>query len=348
MPHEKQILAELPKVIGDIVKLPGKAEPRPCKPTNGADLCVRLGPHILAFEVKSSSRVAHINQAIEALTRSRASLASGAIPVVAVPFMGEAGRQLCQERGVSFVDLSGNAHIEAPGLLIHVEGRPNKYVEKGRPASPFAPKSSRLARVLLRDPGHWWSQQGLANETQLGPGFISRLVKRLQEDGLVERDKRNQVRPSDPNLLLDAWRNDYRFERHDSLVGHVSSRTGDELSSKVAHALGQSRISYALTGLSGAALLAPFAAHRRVTVFVGEQLKAGVLERLKFHAEEKGANLWLVVPRDSSVFWDAKEIDGIRCASAIQVYLDLKSMPERAEEAAEQLRSKYLSWSSNG
>lgn len=348
MPHEKQILGELPKVVGDLGKLASQPSPSRYGPVNGADLCLRIGAHVLAFEVKSSSRVVHVNQAIEALTRSRALSASGAVPVVAVPFMGEAGRQLCRERGVSYVDLSGNAHIEAPGLLIHVEGRPNKYVAKGRPASPFAPKSSRIARVLLRAPERWWSQHALAREAQLGRGFISRLVRRLQEDGLVERDQRHQVRPTDPNFMLDAWRNDYRFERHDSLVGHVSSRLGDELSRRVAEVLGRASISYALTGLSGAALLAPFAAHRRVTVFIDEQLKESVLERLKFRAEEKGANLWLVVPRDSSVFWDAKEIDGIRCASAIQVYLDLKSMPERAEEAAEQLRRKYLSWSSNG
>ncbi len=265
--------------------------------------------------------------------------------LVAVPFMGETGRQLCQEKGVGYVDLSGNAHIEAPGLLIRVEGRPNRFAERGRPASVFAPRSSRVSRVLLREADRWWSQRELVESTELGRGYVSRIVRRLHEDGLVEYDKQNRIRPSDPGVLLDAWHSEYSVERHDVLIGHVSARSGDQLTRKVAETCHFIGVSYAVTGLAGAALLAPFADYRRVSIYLDRLPGESLLRQLGFRAEPRGANLWIMRPRDASVLWDARDVAEIRCASPLQVYLDLKGMPERAQEAAEHLRDMRLKWS---
>ena len=49
------------------------------------------------------------------------------VPLVAVPFMGEVGRMACEDLGVGWLDLCGNAHIVAPSLRIIVEGRPNRF-----------------------------------------------------------------------------------------------------------------------------------------------------------------------------------------------------------------------------
>lgn len=66
------------------------------------------------------------------------------MPIVAVPFMGETGRRLCAEAGVSWVDLSGNAWIDAPGKQIRFVGHKNRLSSAGRPADVFAPRSSRV------------------------------------------------------------------------------------------------------------------------------------------------------------------------------------------------------------
>jgi hypothetical protein len=66
--------------------------------------------------------------------------------------MGDVGKRICADAGVSWFDLSGNANIVAPGLRILIEGRPNKFGRGGRPSSAFAPKSARIARRLLIDP----------------------------------------------------------------------------------------------------------------------------------------------------------------------------------------------------
>jgi len=230
-----------------------------------ADLLLRLGPHLLAVEVKTNSRAGMVAQAAENARHAASKGKVAAIPLVAVPFMGEVGRKICREHGVNYVDLSGNADINAPGLRIHVAGKPNLFVQRGRPSSVFAPKSSRLARILLAEPKRWWRQAELASQVGLGAGYVSRICGRMEEDRLVERNGERCVRPRDANLLLEAWQTQYDLRRHDIRQGHVAARSGEELTREVTEACKGLGFDYALTGLAAAWLLAPFAGYRLVT-----------------------------------------------------------------------------------
>ena len=69
-----------------------------------------------------------------------------------------------------------------------------------------------------------------------------------------------------------------------------------------------------------------------------------MLEALNFREDERGANIWLVLPNDEGVFYGSEVRDGIPCAHPVQVYLDLKDHPERASEAAAKLRQDYFRW----
>src|SRR5690606_3164329 len=155
------------------------------------------------------------------------------VPLLVVPYMGDVGRRICEEAGVAYVDLSGNAVIKAPPLVIRVEGRPNRFKKRGRPSSLFAPKSSRVARLLLLEPERWWSQHELAERGDLGAGYVSRICGRLDDEKLVERNAVRELRPSDPKLLLRAWHDEYSFDKHEIMRGHVSARSGDELAGRV-------------------------------------------------------------------------------------------------------------------
>lgn len=101
------------------------------------------------------------------------------VPVVAVPYMGETGRRLCAEAGVSWIDLSGNAWIEAPGKQIHILGNRTRFASAGRPANVFAPRSSRLVRALLMQPRRVFSQAELVSAAGVDKGRVSRLVHRM-------------------------------------------------------------------------------------------------------------------------------------------------------------------------
>ena len=76
--------------------------------------------------------------------------------------------------------------------------------------------------------------------------------------------------------------------------------------------------------------------------YVDQMPPAEARQAMGFHEEQKGENVWLVVPNDEGVFDGAAESGGIRCVHPVQVYMDLKDQPDRSAEAAEQLRAKLL------
>ncbi len=150
------------------------------------------------------------------------------VPVVAVPYMGETGRRLCAEAGVSWIDLSGNAWIDAPAKQIRILGNRNRFAPAGRPANVFAPRSSRLVRALLMQPRRVFSQAELVSASGVDKGRVSRLVHRMLAMDLLVNEGEG-YRLKDPGVALEAWREAYDFRKHQVLEGHVPVRDPDDL-----------------------------------------------------------------------------------------------------------------------
>ena len=312
------------------------------------DLIQKAGDWVFVVEYKKNGAAQFIIGAIEKLSRNLGKIAGTAIPVIAVPFMGETGQKLCQEKNVSWLDLSGNADITAPGLRIHVEGKPNKFKSVGRPKDIFAPKSSRIARHLLIEPERYITQRELTNETNLDEGLVSRVVREMEKNGLLQRDSfGGGVKPKDPEILLDAWHEKYDFSKHRIIKGFVAERNSNLIVKKLVETFKSDDVNYALTGLSAAWMLSNFAAHRTASLYLSEEPSEELLQKANFTKEEKGSNVWLVVPNDEGVFDGAFFKEGIRCVHPVQIYLDLKGHPERAKEAAERLREDFLNQEKN-
>ena len=77
-------------------------------------------------------------------------------------------------------------------------------------------------------------------------------------------------------------------------------------------------------------------------MYLSSSPPAGLKKELGFREEARGASTWLVAPNDEGVFDGAELVDGIRCVHPVQAYVDLKNHPERAAEAAEELRKRLL------
>ncbi len=305
---------------------------------------LKTGPHQFAIEWEQNSLVPSVVGAIERLRQRIQGAENHAIPLVAVPFMSQSGRDRCTAACISWVDLSGNAAISAPGVRILIEKKPNLYKTPGRPTSIFAPKSSRIARWLLIHPNKWHTQREIARATNSNEGYTSRIVARLEKNDLIVRDDSGAIRPRDPGILLEAWSEYYDFEKHSIRRGHVAARSGEQILRLLIEGLSRSSIPCAATGLAAAWLMDSFAGFRIVTIYLAEEPTAELLSSLDFREDERGANVWLAVPNDEGVFHGSMKINGIRCVHPVQVYLDLSAHPERAEEAAKHLRNSHLSW----
>ena len=326
-------------------------EPRRHRSTYQPDSVLRAGPFVFVVEWKSVATAASTHAVIIRVRRHAEELEQSGqvgekvVPLVVVPFMGAVGRERCAEYGVSWMDLSGNARIVAPGLRILIEGKPNRYKRRGRPSTAFAPKSSRIARWLLMHPDKPLTQRELARATGTDEGHTSRVVGKLLEDDLIVRTDGGAVLPRDPDLLLDAWQEVYDFNRHHVVRGHIAARSGDALLHRLVAGLNRFSVPHAVTGLAAAWCLNRFSAFRTVTVYLGQELSSEIAADLSFREDDRGANVWLVAPNDEGVFHGASTTsEDIVCVHPVQAWLDLHAQPERAEAAARDLRSEYLRW----
>jgi hypothetical protein len=345
-PTEQQTAHEIIDVLADVCGCTPKAiQLRETAPAQSYDFSIDVPGHRFLAEYKMQDSAGQLANALQNLQQAVQAHPGEGRPLIVVPFLGPLGRKHCKDAGVSWLDLCGNADIVAPGLVIRIDGRPNKFRERGRPLNVFASKSSRVARQLLVEPQRFQSQAELARQTGLGDGFVSKIVRRLEKEHYLDLDQAGAVRPRDPNVLLDGWRAAYHFDRHRILVGRVLGDSGDEILRKTAGQLTQAKIDHAATGLAAAWLLAGFAPFQLTSIYVRSSMPSrSLLEKIEFAEGEQGGNLWLVVPDDDAVFRDRQEQRGIQCVSAVQTYLDLKSHPEEANDAAAELRSKFVQW----
>jgi hypothetical protein len=302
------------------------------------DLIAQVGQRSFALEVKSSGRPGLIDAAERQIARRDSQ---GALTALVVPYMTPAGARAAADRQLNWLDLSGNASIRGRSLYVRVEGRPNKFVTPGPTGSPFAPRGSRIAHRMLLDPKRWWRQVELSDELKLDNGYVSRVVHRLEDERLIERQGK-QLRPRDPDLLLDAWADDYRLDRHKQVFGHATG-SGIELARGLSVRLQDHEIDHAFTGLVSAWASNGHARFRLNTIYVSGSPRAAA-EAMGVRLNERGANVQILSPNDSGVFIGRREQQMLPCVSPIQTYLDLLQLPERAEDAAEQLRADRLLW----
>lgn len=317
------------------------------EPTGGVDLLLQGPEGAFAVEWKSVGDAANIGAALRQLGRFVERRADKKfVPIVAVPYMGQTGRRLCAEAEVSWIDLSGNAWIDAPGRQVHILGNPNRFASAGRPANVFAPRSSRLVRTFLMEPRRVFTQVEMVAASGVDKGRVSRLVRRMEAMQLLVKEEEG-YRLNDPAVALEAWREAYDFRKHHVLEGHVPVRDPDELLRKLQKVAPPEKVGWALTGLAAAWQLTHFAMYRLTSLFVREVPSAAWLDSLDFVEGARGANLWIVVPADDAVLVGAHLVEGFLCVHPLQVYLDLKAHPERASEAAARLRPLVLGGTSD-
>ena len=307
------------------------------------DAIASVRRHTFAIEWKRSGTFGQVSSTANRLKHEIKGLKPRLIPLVSVPFMSMRSRSYCKQLGVSWLDLSGNSRITARNLYVRERGNKNIFRRRGPPESAFGPKSSRITRWLLAHPGEIFRQREIAEAVDLNEGYTSRVIRKLIDSDLVVR-RRAGVEVDNPDLLLDAWNEAYRFTKHALIPGHIPAASGVALVHELADILAESRTRYAMTGLPAAWLYTRYASFRLVTVYLDRVPSMKLQRQLGFREERRGANVWFVVPNDEGVFHAGKTMDGVHCVHPAQAYLDLQEHPERASEAAGELRYRLLDW----
>lgn len=354
---ERRLLAKLVEILLDIdwlttTRLVEAAD-------SDADAVVRLslGGRAVAdlhVDVKREHRPATF---LEWAARREASHRSrGGIRVLAMPHVSPRLADLCRRAGWSWFDLAGNCRLDVPQLL-HVERSGHAPIE--RTPSPAANLGTAAAGRVLRavlSPAHagqTWTQRRLQSATcwkasgddGVSLGLVNKVVRHLTNEGFVEVVDPHGLRVCDPEGLLAAWRDAYRFDRHERR-GFFTLLKPAQLDAALARFSLEAGGMAAYAAFSAADRQAPNVRQHRTWLFVTD----AELEKFARHAMAKevdsGENIVVLIPNDSGVLVSFEVEDfatpRLSCTDPVQTYIDLHHCGSRGEEAAEAILEQRL------
>ncbi len=305
---------------------------------------VRLGNlrKELVIEVKANGEPRIAEQGISQL-RQVLRRRPGAYGVFAAPFISERSRELCKSEGFGYVDLAGDSFLQFGSVLIDREGAASKSKEQRGLRSILAPKATRVVRALLLSPDQPAKITRLAKMCEMSPAGVYLVAQLLESKGYVTREKDRSVRVTEPGRLLQDWAENWSIERNGVSRYFSFGRGSNDVIADLAKSARGQGIEYALTGLAGAYLVAPFVRSDAVWTYVKGDSER-LVKALDLRPVSSGANLVLLNPYDPGVFQGAREISGVRVVSDVQLYVDLLKFPGRGSEQAQQVLEKALPW----
>jgi hypothetical protein len=285
----------------------------------------------LALEVKPSGQPRFARAAINQLLALR-SIEPQTYGVFAAPYVSPQSAGLCAENGIGYLDAAGNCQLAFDQVFIKNDGNKNIFTVKRDLRSLYSPKASRVLRAILAfGAKKSWKTQELADEAGVSLGQVANVKKLLKDREWITETKQGfAIR--EPLLLLTEWSQNYSYRKNIVRDFYTMSSMG-EIESELASLCRKMKIEYALTGLAGAARVAPAVLYQKTMVYV-ETINEELTTKLGLKEVSSGSNASLLLPYDGGVFYRSREVDEIRVVSDVQLYLDLRSYKGRGEEAA--------------
>lgn len=309
------------------------------------DLTIRFagGTRSLAVELKKDLTTAGAWQIVR---QTEAGRLDHDVLVVTRQATADA-REILRRHGIGLVDGAGNAHLELPGLLLHIEGRRLQGQESVRRATRLSGKAGVVAQALLLDRDRSWQLHELAERAGVSDGLAHRVVSRLEEEGLVSSEGAGPRRirhVTDAAALLDLWAEENVDRAVERTMAFRLARTPKDLVAAIADGLGKAKIGYAVTRAAAAMTVAPFVtAVPTVDVWIESAIApTSVITALGAERVDTGANLVLVqTPGDAPLAF-RNERDGIWLVNSMRLYYDLRKDPRRGREQADRLRQEVM------
>ncbi len=350
---ERELLEKLKNNMGDlldglqVVEIRTDAPPGSKKHDFRADLVatVKVGNKSkeLIFEVKHRGYPRELEEGVQTLsklTENRPEL----VPVLVVPFISETGRRQVRDRGINFIDLSGDVYIAFDNVLIHKTSAGNEYTYKKEGINIFSDKASLIVRELVSKSEAYHTVRTLAENASVSVGWASEVLNELKERGYLDKKPRRGCKIRRMENLLDDWAGQYTFLGKNSIRSFfIKAMSLDEMFALFKDSGASQQIEYALTVHAGAHLVAPFVQYNECHLYVRGRKDFGrqvdhLVDALQLTEPHAGGNFHVARPYyEHGAFHDLRIIEGLKVASDIQLYLDLARFPIRGTEQAEKI-----------
>lgn len=315
-----------------------------------ATLPLPAGGHAaLCVECKRELRPSVFRQVAERVF-SPAGRPKVIVPVLALPAVSPRIAELCAQHGWSWFDLAGNCRLDVPGLLsLQHSGREPVHAAPRPVANLGTAEAAQVVRALLH-PDHAglrWTQWELQKHCQPGVsiGLVNKVVRHLREEDYLAEAPDRGFRLRDPLKLLTAWRDAYRFDRHERR-GYFTLLQGSKLREALAGLDPLTGGHAAYASFSAADFQAPHVRQPKTWLYVRAQELPLFAEKAEAKPVDSGENLVVLLPADVGVFYlgDGGMMGDRRmaCTNAVQTYVDLWHSGGRGQEAAEALLEQRL------
>ena len=272
------------------------------------------------------------------------------IALVVAERLPEHVRRELETAGCAYADGTGAAHIEVPGLFLHVEGQPSGRRRPATPPPGLGVVAVRAIQSLLADPVRAWSVPDLVQAAGCSAGEAHRVLTRLQAEGLVAatgRARSLRRRVNNPGYLLD-WLSTVPSARRIRERRYAFLYTPDQsaLPTYISASALEHNLAFAFTGVAAAHIYgAAVTTAIPVTMLriAPDVSLADACTQLRAEPVDTGPNVLLV--RDlGEVGIHERQFNGpAPLAPPARVWLDMLDEP-RGEDAAAAFREAVLGW----
>jgi hypothetical protein len=206
--------------------------------------------------------------------------------------------------------------------------------------SLYSKKSVDVERVLLVRYPESMSLRKLAKEASVSLGQAFKVTKTLINERIAIRDSlHSEFKLMNPYSLIKRWATSNNFAANTKFIEYYASENDIDAFLNKLRCLNEPE--YALTGLTGAMLIAPFVRPTNVHIYIKTEEDAKMLaNQLNLMPIEENGNIKFSIASSEGVFYGANRIDGVNVVSDIQLYVDLLNYPGRGEEAANEILKK--------
>ena len=278
--------------------------------------------------------------------------------VLAAPFVSPRMAQLCQQLRWSWFDLAGNCHLSMPDAFqLERTGQPPVHRVPKAGANLSTPEAARILRALLAtdNAGRKWTQRDLQLHARpnVSIGLVNKVVRHLRDEAFVEDVPDGGFKLRAPVELLTAWRDAYRFDRHQRR-NYFTLLQGRRLQEALAKLESLTGGHAAYAAFSAADIQAPHVRQPKTWLYVGADWEDNLREVAEAKLVDSGENLVVLIPEDDGVFYLGEGgtvgEQRLSCTNPVQTYVDLFHCGGRGEEAAEALLEQNLkrAWKGRG
>ena len=248
-------------------------------------------------------------------------------------------------RRIDYLDLAGNAHLQAPGLFVHVEGRKPQTELATAPGRPQKGWIKTVMAILIRTELTDAPYRALADEADVALGTVAGCMNDLAARGLLLKGKDGR-RVDDRQALVALWVQAYIEGLRPKLKERrfqVRAEGKQEIWPRLQKVFAERGQPWALTGADAAQRRMPFFRADETEIYAPVRaLEDREAQKALVAQPARGGNL-LVIEPPGPLAMAGETDDNLPVAPGLLAYAELRYRGTgQALEAAELLLPKVL------